>query len=235
MAMDSLDGLALLEINDDLYRNIVSLRVSQDLFDDLSDDPVDWQAAIELEAACKPLQYESRQPVIDRPFEDAEFISAVRFPFDNWSQSRFSRGQFGVWYGSPELETTLFETVYHWRNGLLADAGLEDYEGVSIERRVHLVHCRGALINLLPKAVEWPELRVDDYTPCQSLGERIHREGHPGLWTPSARCRGTNAAVFTPRILSDPRTYCYLTYRIESGSVVVLRDPDEVWMTIPRA
>jgi hypothetical protein len=232
MAIGSLDGLALVEVNEDLYRNIVSLRVSQDLFDDLSDDPADWQAAIELEAVCKPPQYESRQPVIDRPFEDAEFISAVRFPFDNWSQSRFSRGQFGVWYGSPKLEATIFETVYHWRNGLLADTGLEDYESISIERRVHLVHCRGALINLFPKAAAWPELRADDYAPCQSLGERIHREGHPGLWTLSARCDGVNAAVFTPRILSDPRTHCYLTYRIESGVVTVWRDPNEVLMTV---
>ncbi|WP_308364964.1 MULTISPECIES: RES family NAD+ phosphorylase [unclassified Microbulbifer] len=232
MTIGSLGGLALLEVDGDLYRNIVSLRVSQDLFDDLSDDPADWQAAIELEAACKPLQYESRQPVIDRPFEDAEFISAVRFPFDNWSQSRFSRGQFGVWYGSPELETTIFETAYHWRNGLLADAGLENREGVSIERRVHLVHCRSALINLLPKAAEWPELRADDYAPCQSLGERVHREGHPGLWAPSARCDGTNAAVFTPRVLSNPRPHCYLTYRIEGGAVKVWRDPETALMAI---
>lgn len=232
MAMDSLSGLTLLDINKDLYRNIVSLRESQDLFDDLSADPADWQTAIELEASCKPPQYESRQPVIDRPFEDAEFVSAVHFPFDNWSQSRFSRGQFGVWYGCPELETTIFETVYHWRSGLLADAGLENCEGISIERRVHLVHGRGALINLLPQSPEWPELCADNYAPCQSLGERIHLEGHPGLWTPSARSAGVNAAIFTPRILSNPRTHCYLTYRIENGVVAVRRDPKQVLLVI---
>src|SRR5690606_8659588 len=130
---------------------------------------------------------------------------------DNWSQSRFSRGMFGVWYGCPELATTIHETVYHWRHGLLADAGWADIEGVSIDRRIHLVHCRSALINLLPKAAEWPALRANDYAACQALSERIHHEGHPGLWTPSARCEGTNAAIFTPNILSNPRTQCFLT------------------------
>jgi hypothetical protein len=232
MGFGSLDGLMLLEINQDLYRNIVSLRESQDLLDDLSDDPADWQAAVDLELQHKPIQFESHTPVIDRPFEDAEFISAVRFPFDNWTQSRFSRGQFGVWYGSPELETTIYETAYHWRNGFLADAGLENQEGISVERRVHLVHCSSAIINLLPKTTDWPELQSNDYTYCQVLGEKLHREGHPGLWTPSARCDGTNAAIFAPQVLTNPRTCCYLTYCLEGGEVAIKRELNSVLLRI---
>lgn len=233
MHSGSLNGLTLTEIDQDLYRNIISLRKSQEVFDDLSDDPADWQAAIELEMRHKPIQYRSRQPVIDRPFEDAEFISAIRFPFDNWSHSRFSQGRFGVWYGCPDILTSIHETVYHWRNGLLADAGLENQEGVSVERRVHLVRCHGALIDLLPMTQQWAELRSDDYRFCQALGERIHHDGHPGLWTPSARHpQGVNAAVFTPRVLSEPRTHCYLSYRIEQGKVSVWRSPGKLLMTL---
>lgn len=222
--MDSLEGLTLHEVNQDLYRNIVSLRVSQDLFDDLSDDPADWTVAQNLEIHCKPPSFESHQPIIDRPFEDAEFMAAVQFPFDHWSHSRFSRGQFGVWYGSDDLPTTIYETVHHWRNGFLQDAGFDQLEQVIQERRVHLVYCRGALINLLPKQTQWPELRADDYTHCQRLGERIQNEGYPGLWTRSARCDGINAALFTPKILSNARIHCYLTYRLEAGQVKVWRD-----------
>ena len=230
--MTSLDGVRLHELNQDLLRNIVSLRVSQDLFDDLSDEPSDWQAAINLELAFKPAQFESPQPVIDRPFEDAAFVAAIQFPFDHWSQSRFSRGQFGVWYGSEKLETTVHETVYHWRNGLLADAGWAEREGVSVERRVYQVYCAGALIDLQPKADSWPELRANDYSACQALGERLHREGHPGLWTPSARCGGMNAAVFRAALLSNPRALCYLTYRLEGGAVKVYRNPEQLLMTV---
>lgn len=232
MTMGSLDGVGLIEVRQDVYRNIVSLRTSRDLFDDLSDDPGDWQAAIQLEIAHKPQHYQSTQPLIHRPFEEAEYHSAVRYPFDNWSHSRYSCGSFGVWYGAPELETTIYETVHHWRHGLLADAGWADMDDVSIERRVHQVHCRAALINLLPYTDRWPALRSNDYGPCQALGERLHREGHPGLWAPSARCEGIVSVAFTPNILSDPRTSCFLSYTLRAGKVTVSRQPDTVFMTI---
>ena len=232
MTFGSLNGLTLREIKQDLYRNIVSLRQSQDLFDDLSDDPADWQQAVDLELQHKPIQFQSHTPVIDRPFEDAEFTSAVSFCFDNWAQSRFSRGQFGVWYGSPQIETTIYETAYHWRYGFLADAGLENEQGLTIERRVHLVYCASALIDLLPKKTQWPELQSNDYTHCQALGEKLHREGHPGVWTPSARCKGTNAALFLPRVLSNARTHCYLTYCIDGDDITVKRELNAVLLTI---
>jgi hypothetical protein len=232
MPIGDMDGLALREVNIDLYRNIVSLRSDQDLYDDLSKDPEDWAAAQQVELAYKPSAYRSHQPIIDRPFEDAELIAAIEFPFKHFSASRFSRGHFGVWYGSEELNTTVYETVYHWRNGFLVDAGFDAIEGVAIERRVHLVHCRGGLLNLLPKRNDWPELRADDYNQCQKFGERIYREGHPGLWTPSTRCEGTNAAVFNRNILSDPRNCCYLTYKIEGGRVKVWRNLDSILFLI---
>ena len=232
MAFGSLEGLPLKEVRQDLYRNIVSLRESEDLYDDLSDSPGDWQAAVDLEASFKPPHYESHQPVIDRPFDEAALFDAIQFPFDNLGESRFSRGHFGVWYGSEDLETTIYETVYHWRNRLLADAGYQDIDGVGMERRVHLVRCDAALINLTHMTTEWPELTGDNYAPCQTLGDNIHQQGHPGLWTRSARSARNNAAVFTPRVLSNPRISCYLSYRLEAGSVSVYRAPGEVLLIV---
>ena len=49
--------LKLADTHGDLYRNIVSLRVSENLFDDLSDRPEDWQAAIKtLEELSRKLE-----------------------------------------------------------------------------------------------------------------------------------------------------------------------------------
>lgn len=232
MAFGYLEGLTLKAVDSDLFRNIVSLRASQDLFDDLSDDPDDWSAAIELEITCKPPQYRSDQPIVDRPFEDAAFFEAIRFPFDNPGASRFSNGYFGVWYASETLETTVHETVHHWRNGLLLDAGWQDVEGVAIERRVHLVLCSGALVNLVPMASKWPELRSDEYSACRALGASFDRQGLPGLLTLSARCAGVNAAIFNPNLLSNPRAHCYLTYRVEGGQVKVFRSEDQQLLSI---
>ncbi len=218
------------DFNDDLARNVVSLRVSEDLFDDLSDDPADQQIAIEHEMATKPPPYTSDQPAVQRPFEEAEWQNAIGYPFENWSESRYSTGRFGVWYGAESIETTVHETVYHWRR-FLADAGW-DAEGV-IERRVYWVHCSSLLLDFRPLVDEHAGLvHPRDYTLTQQLGARLHREGHPGVVSRSARCAGEIFDVFNPNVLSDPRTACFLTYQLRGGTVTVERDPGVTWLEV---
>ena len=69
-------GLVLSDVHQELARNIVSLRISENLFDDLSPDPNEQTAAIHLEMATKPPTYLSNLPAVDRPFEEAEWIDA---------------------------------------------------------------------------------------------------------------------------------------------------------------
>lgn len=231
--MDSIfAGLRLADTHGDLYRNIVSLRATENLFDDLSDKHEDWQTAIELELHTKPATYTSSTPIIHRPFEEAAWNEAIGFPFREWSRSRYSDGSFGVWYGSDSLETTIYETVYHWRNSLLADAGFTD-AGIRIERRVHHVRCDAALIDLRSLVAEHPMLiDATDYTLTQQLGGRLHREGHPGLVTISARCTGNVYAILNPAVLSNPRPNCYLTYITTESGVEVERAPGELLLSI---
>ncbi|MGC2165805.1 MAG: RES family NAD+ phosphorylase [Gallionella sp.] len=226
-------GLRLADTHSDLYRNIVSLRVTENLFDDLSEDPSDWQQAIELELQTQPATYISKSPIIHRPFEEAAWEEAIGFPFREWSRSRYSDGSFGVWYGSDTLETTIYETSYHWRNKLLADAGFDE-AGITIERRVHLVRCDAALIDLRDMVTQHPMLvSPNDYTVTQQVGGRLHREGHPGLVTVSARYAGDVYAVFNPAVLSNPRSNCYLTYTTTDNGVVVERTPGELLLSVP--
>jgi hypothetical protein len=232
--MESLfNGLTITEIHKDTHRNIVSLRVSQDLYDDLSASPKDWKVAIDLEMATKPHTNHSTQPIIDRPFEEAAYNEAIRYPFNNWSQSRYSDGTYGVWYGADTLETSIYETVHHWRRGFLDDAGWGDIEGVIIERKVYLVHCDAGLLDFHPKLEDFPALvDPDSYHLTHQVGARIHHEGHPGLATRSARCEGNVNAIFNPRVLTNPRDLCYLTYEILAGVVNVVRQSGEVMLRI---
>jgi hypothetical protein len=225
-------GLKLADTHADLYRNIVSLRVTENLFDDLSDNSDDWQAAISLEMISSPATFSQSNSIIHRPFEEAEWNEAIGFPFREWTRSRFSDGSFGVWYGSDALETTIFETVHHWRFRFLEDAGFL-VPGVRIERRVHLVQCDSAIIDLRSAAGKYPML-VDptDYTLTQQLGSRLHREGHPGLVTNSARCAGEVYAILNPAILSNPRPYCYLTYITTANGVAVERNPGVLLLSL---
>ncbi|WP_459617757.1 RES family NAD+ phosphorylase [Bordetella sp. 2513F-2] len=227
------DQLGVVNMHDNVARNIVSIRLSQDLFDDLSDNPADWRLAQQVEDAVKPPPYTDHLPVINRPFEEAEWYSVIQWPFAHWQASRFSAGSHGVWYGSESIETTVYETVHHWYHGLLGDAGFQG-EAVVAERRVYEVACDAMLLDFRQVTAAYPDLlHPTDYTLAQAVGARIRHEGHPGLLIQSARRpQGENVAVFTPAVLSNPRHQCFLTYRLEGGKVAVEREPGQVWMAI---
>ncbi|NCV26393.1 MAG: RES domain-containing protein, partial [Betaproteobacteria bacterium] len=95
----------------------------------------------------------------------------------------------GVWYGSDSVETTVYESVYHWYKSLLCDAGF-DRQVVIAERKVYQVACAAALLDFRAASTEYSDLlNPVDYSLCQSVGARIHREGHPGLLRPPALLR----------------------------------------------
>lgn len=228
--------IRLADIHQDVARNIVSLRESQNLFDDLTDDPAEWLLAQKVEDEVKPPPYASHKPIIDRPFEDAQWFNAIHWPFKHWQASRFSDGSFGVWYGSESVETTVYESAYHWYRGLLSDAGFEQMVVVA-ERKVYWVACNAALLDFRQAAAIQPDLlHPSDYTFCQAVGSRIHREGHPGLLTLSVRRpAGENLAIFNPAVLSNPRHHCQLSYRLEGGQIVVEKQPGATWMSLSAA
>jgi hypothetical protein len=225
--------LRLTDVHQDVVRNIVSLRQSQDLFDDLTDDSAEWLLAQKVEGEVKPPPYRSHAPIIDRPFEDAEWFNAIVWPFKHWQTSRFSDGTYGVWYGSESVETTVFESVYHWYRGLLSDAGYDRNEVVG-ERKVYSVACDAALLDFRAAAAKHHDLlHASNYAFCQLVGGRIHREGHPGLFTKSVRRpAGENVVIFNPDVLSDPRYNCQLTYRLTGSQIAVEKQPGVTWITL---
>lgn len=234
MIAELFSSLTLTDVHQDVIRNIVSLRESQDLFDDLTDNPQEWLLAQRVEEEVKPPPYQSRTPIIHRPFEDAQWFNAIIWPFKNWQSSRFSDGSYGVWYGGDSIETTVLESTYHWYRGLISDAGFEQ-ERVSIERKLYSVACSTALLDFRPLVQEkYPDLiHKTDYSFAQSIGAKIHREGHPGLLTLSARHQdGENYVVFNPAVLSNPRHHCHLTYWLEAPHIVIEKAPGITWLEI---
>lgn len=219
----------------DWYRNIVSLRKSIDVFADLVDDPADLAVLEEHELATKPA---GKSPaIVRRPFEDAQIYdpiaAAIEWPFEHPSRSRYSNGSYGVWYGAASIETTVRETVYHFRKDTLASKVAADSSKPIIqERRVHLIRCDALLVDLREHTTLEPRLlHSEDYSSCQILGSELRHAGMPGVLTYSARHEGSEVvAVFTPGVLADPRTVCYLTYVLTAanGRVIVERQPGKV-------
>jgi hypothetical protein len=221
--MDQLfSRLTVADIHHDLLRNIVSLNESENPFDDLSSNTEEWFLARQVESDTRPQPYQSHNPEIHRPFEEALWLNAIHWPFKNRQASRFSDGSFGVWYGSDRLETSAHESAYHWFRGLLCDAGFE-HENVTIERTLYSVACDAVLLDFRPAAANFPDLlHTADYNFIHSVGARIHREGHPGLLTFSARHQGgINYAILNPNVLSNPRQQSQLTYRLHGQTITV--------------
>ncbi len=216
------------DFHGDLVRNIQTIRVSQDLFDDL---PGDASVAIAAEAAGR---IPSESPLITRPFD---YGTVITYPFANFNGqgTRFSDGlRYGVWYGSLDLETTVLETVYH-RHRFLQDsfAGLD--RAIRSERRVVDVRCDAILLDLRGKERAEPRL-LDrrSYAYTQPLGGYLQAQGSNGLLVKSARCGGTNAAMFRPESLSRVRDLCHLTYVMNPRQdlAVVERAPGETWLEV---
>lgn len=221
----------IIDYQNDLFRNIRSPQNTIDCFDDLGDGGLDTEVAV----AAEMLGHEpSHAPVITRSFD----YGVITYPFmhEPWLASRFSSGQhYGVFYGSEELETTVLETVHHWRQFILATYPDQD-EDIFSERRVVLVLCRGLLVDLRGKEEDYPTLLDQtDYTFTNQIGQYLHDQNQNGLLVRSARCGGTNAAIFTEKVLSNPRDHCYLTYRWNPARdlyVRVERGLGEDWMQV---
>jgi hypothetical protein len=215
----------------DLVRNIKGIRVSQNLFDDLSIDAADQAVAIAAESADR---IPADEPLISRPFD---YGAVITFPFvpHNWHATRYSDGlQHGVWYGSLELETTVYESVYHWHR-FVTDSFAGEAREIVGERRVLELDCDAILIDLRGKERAEPRLVLrSDYGYTQSLGRYLYEQSQNGMLVRSARSDGINAAILRREALSNPRDLCFLTYRMDptADRVGVERSPGKSWLEI---
>lgn len=215
----------------DLVRNIKGIRASQDLFDDLSADAADRAVAVAAEGATR---IPTPAATITRPFD---YGTVLTYPFlpQNWQATRYSDGlAYGVWYGSLELETTVYETAYHWHRFVMDSFAAENRE-IAGERRVLDVRCDAILIDLRGKEKKTPAL-VDrrDYAYAQGLGRYLKSQFQNGLLVRSARSQGDNAALLRPEVLSRVREKCFLTYRMNPrrDEMTVERAAGRQWLKI---
>jgi len=214
-----------IDFDEDFFRNIVSRRKSENLFDDLTgEDPDLHDVAVRAEMRVKK---DIPGGIISRGFH---YSTAIEYPFltERYVASRYSDGSFPVLYGSMDLETSIYETAYHMAKFESQSEGID--EVIVRDRAVYLIHGRAVIIDLTNKRITYPQLLSGEYSFTQQIGKRLGEEGHPGIMAPSARCEGVNIVFFKIEVLSDPRMHCFLTYRLDprTWTITVERQPGEV-------
>jgi len=215
----------------DLVRNIKTIRESQDLFDDLSNDPRDRAVAVAAEA-------EERVPttgaVVTRPFDYGTVLSHSFDP-SHWQATRYSDARrFGVWYGATAVETTVYETVFHWHR-FLTDSYAAENRVIAGERRVFDVRCDALLVDLRGRESAYPDLvNRTSYAFTHALANFLVDQGANGVLTRSARCEGVCGAIFRRERLSNVRDRVFLTYRCNPARdfCSVERAPGQEWLQI---
>lgn len=157
---------------------------------------------LDLEALREILQFlgpanGAAEELLDGPFKPKPQLEG------KWHPTRFSDGNWPIFYGALEAETAEAEIVYHLEAGQMK-AALSAGGPVYFSR----FHCTfgGRALDLRPKLTEWPWL-VDPITKnarCQELGREAHEKDIDGFLAPTARrSGGTNVPVFAREMLSQ--------------------------------
>lgn len=197
-------------LDHNVYRNIVFYNATENLFDDLIPKNAlkkGTQIALDAEARVKT------DPTVTP--QDMHYTAAISYPFmpHAYQSTRYSSGAYGVWYGSLEHLTTIYETVYHMFRSTLAIEGVQEI--VYGKRAIYTVHSKAVLIDLRGKEKQHPHLIANDYTFTQNIGATLQKQGHPGLIAPSARTEGSNVIIFNPDVLSRPALAGNLLYALD--------------------
>lgn len=207
-----------------VFRNITSLRRSEDLFDDLVEDAAGRDAALAADLRMRP----GATGVVERGLA---YSQAIAYPFasDNTVASRYGDGSVRVWYGALDDDTALAETCWHQLRQLRAIEGVT--APVTRYRAVYRVQARGLFLELRGKEGTHPELLDDDYAATQAIGKHAAAQGLPGVLYPAARWPdGSCLAAFRADPLANPTLLYFLTYRIDplADEVQVERTPGSI-------
>jgi hypothetical protein len=174
------------------------------LFDRVA-DPADFDALYALEAMTNErvrdeLGQIERVPRDDRVYGPGSGPIMAAFTHVNVIGSRFSGGDYGVFYAARERPTALAETRHHQAHFLAATK-----EGpMHLPMRLYHVAIDARLHDLRPAGAAGPAVYdPEDYSAGQALGRRLRAAGSAGVaYLSVRRDAGQCVGLFRPRSAS---------------------------------
>ncbi len=189
------------------------------LFDRVADE-ADFNALYALEALTNErvrseLGQIERVPAADRIYGPGSGPVMAAFTHVNLEGSRFSNGDYGVFYAARDRATAVAETRHHHGRFLAATAQgamhlpMRLYH-VAIDAKLHdLRLLAGGITSKDHGDIYHPS----DYTAARALGAQLHRSGSAGVAYRSVRhAKGQCVGLFSPRGASACLHAAYLLY-----------------------
>jgi hypothetical protein len=183
----------------------------------------DFEDLVELESLTNPRIKEELglinmvKPTDRISGEGAGYVMAA-FTHINKDGSRFSKGDFGVYYASQTLETAIHETKYHRECFMKATQEAP----IVLEMRVILADLKGEFTDIRNMDKKYlPLYKPNDYSASQAFGAEIQRQDGFGIVYKSVRepAKGECYAIFRPNILSKIRSDKYLQYNWDGQKI----------------
>lgn len=189
----------------ELCWRVISTRTpSIGLFEAVA-SPEDFEALFELEVAFSPhynelltLAYLPRSEWVNGP--GASYVMA---PFVYRGVSRFSNGQFGVFYAGLEEITAIQEVAFH-RSRFMAET---KQPAMVLEMQVLQANVNAKMVDIRGEQSRLAEIYTPDpghYSEPQRWASSLREQGHAGIAYDSVRAPGGGCvAVFKPKAIQE--------------------------------
>ncbi len=191
-------------------------------------DPADLDALYAIEALTDPRLREQVGDIASVPRERR--ISGpgttpvmAAFTHRNPDGSRFSDGEWGVFYAARRVATAIEETIHHRECFLRATAE----PPLDLEMRCYHCTIDGRLHDVRGG---WPELhRPDDYAPSQALARQLREAGTNGFAYDSVRDPvGECVALFYPDLVTHCVQAEHFIYRWNGERIAAVLEVGKV-------
>lgn len=197
------------------YRLIPSHFPPLDIFEDVACDE-EFSALFAIQALTNPrIQNDIGNLALIEPeqriygVQGAGYIMAC-FTHLNPDGSRFSNGDFGVFYASKSLLTAVEETKYHRERFYR----YTNEPAQSFDMRSLTAYFNAELLDLYSDTShDNPIYHPENYNAGQLIGAQIKRENKDGIVYRSVRHnKGLNYALFKPKLIHACKQSMHLTY-----------------------